>query len=105
MDVALGDTANSTMRASTSKAWSWANMVIAGQKAAKQASAQEVAEDRQVPEGHRADIGAGYCIPVGRPVRRSCTTEHLSLMNAMGGLPWALTFSYGRALQAAALQA
>jgi fructose-bisphosphate aldolase class I len=32
-------------------------------------------------------------------------TEHLSLMNAGGGLPWALTFSYGRALQAAALQA
>ena len=32
-------------------------------------------------------------------------TEHLSLMNAMGGLPWALTFSYGRALQAAALKA
>lgn len=32
-------------------------------------------------------------------------TEHLSLMNAMGGLPWVLTFSYGRALQAAALQA
>ena len=30
-------------------------------------------------------------------------TEHLSFMNAMGGLPWALTFSYGRALQAAAL--
>jgi fructose-bisphosphate aldolase class I len=26
-------------------------------------------------------------------------------MNAMGNLPWALTFSYGRALQAAALQA
>ncbi len=26
-------------------------------------------------------------------------------MNAMGGLPWALTFSYGRALQAAALKA
>jgi fructose-bisphosphate aldolase class I len=32
-------------------------------------------------------------------------TEHLSLMNAMGGLPWPLTFSYGRALQAAALKA
>jgi fructose-bisphosphate aldolase class I len=32
-------------------------------------------------------------------------TEHLSLMNAIGGLPWALTFSYGRALQAAALSA
>jgi fructose-bisphosphate aldolase class I len=26
-------------------------------------------------------------------------------MNAAGGLPWTLTFSYGRALQAAALSA
>jgi fructose-bisphosphate aldolase class I len=26
-------------------------------------------------------------------------------MNALGPLPWALTFSYGRALQAAALKA
>jgi len=32
-------------------------------------------------------------------------TAHLSAMNAMGDLPWALTFSYGRALQAAALKA
>jgi fructose-bisphosphate aldolase class I len=32
-------------------------------------------------------------------------THHLSLMNATGGLPWNLTFSYGRALQAAALKA
>ena len=32
-------------------------------------------------------------------------TAHLSLMNAAGRLPWKLTFSYGRALQAAALKA
>jgi fructose-bisphosphate aldolase class I len=32
-------------------------------------------------------------------------TEHLSLMNGIGGVPWRLTFSYGRALQAAALSA
>ena len=32
-------------------------------------------------------------------------TAHLAAMNAMYDLPWALTFSYGRALQAAALQA
>lgn len=32
-------------------------------------------------------------------------TEHLAIMNKMGPLPWALTFSYGRALQAAALKA
>ena len=31
-------------------------------------------------------------------------TEHLSLMNQVGGLPWALTFSYGRALQDSALK-
>jgi fructose-bisphosphate aldolase class I len=31
-------------------------------------------------------------------------TEHLSLMNAAGNLPWKMTFSYGRALQAAALK-
>ena len=28
-------------------------------------------------------------------------TAHLSAMNAMGPMPWGLTFSYGRALQAA----
>src|SRR5260221_270671 len=28
-------------------------------------------------------------------------TAHLSAMNAIGNLPWPLTFSYGRALQAA----
>jgi fructose-bisphosphate aldolase class I len=32
-------------------------------------------------------------------------TAHLSLMNAAGPLPWKLTFSYGRALQADALKA
>jgi fructose-bisphosphate aldolase class I len=32
-------------------------------------------------------------------------TAHLHFMNAMGNAPWKLTFSYGRALQAAALKA
>lgn len=32
-------------------------------------------------------------------------TAHLSAMNAMGPLPWKLTFSYGRALQSSALTA
>jgi fructose-bisphosphate aldolase class I len=32
-------------------------------------------------------------------------TLHLSLMNAAGSLPWALTFSYGRALQDTSLRA
>ena len=32
-------------------------------------------------------------------------TAHLDAMNRIGGLPWKLTFSYGRALQAAPQQA
>lgn len=32
-------------------------------------------------------------------------TEHLAIMNRMGPLPWELSFSYGRALQAPALNA
>ena len=38
-------------------------------------------------------------------MRTSLVSHTLSLMNAAGPLPWALTFSYGRALQAAALGA
>ncbi|MEM8662964.1 MAG: class I fructose-bisphosphate aldolase [Pseudomonadota bacterium] len=32
-------------------------------------------------------------------------TEHLAIMNRIGGFPWKMTFSYGRALQQAALKA
>lgn len=81
------------------------NMIIAGQKASKQASAQEVAEKTvkclkaTVPSSVPgiAFLSGGQSDEVA--------TEHLSRMNAIGGLPWALTFSYGRALQAAALSA
>jgi fructose-bisphosphate aldolase class I len=31
-------------------------------------------------------------------------TAHLNAMNAIGGVPWELSFSYGRALQDAALK-
>ena len=33
------------------------------------------------------------------------STEHLNMMNKIGGFPWKLSFSYGRALQASALSA
>lgn len=81
------------------------SMVIAGQKSPKQISAQEVAE--QTVKVLRA------CVPSAVPgiaflsggQSDEQATEHLSRMNALGGLPWKLTFSYGRALQAAALKA
>lgn len=81
------------------------NMVIAGQKCPKQASPQEVAE--RTVHCLKASVPAavpGIAFLSGGQTDEQAT-EHLSLMNAMGNLPWKLTFSYGRALQAAALKA
>ena len=81
------------------------NMVISGTNCKEQAGVQEVAEKtvkcllENVPEdlpgiaflsGGQSDIDA---------------TAHLDAMNKIGGFPWKLSFSYGRALQQAALKA
>lgn len=81
------------------------NMVIAGQKCADQASAEEVAEAtiRCLKSTVPAAVGGIAFLSGGQSDLQA--TEHLSLMNASGNLPWALTFSYGRALQQAALKA
>ncbi len=81
------------------------NMVIAGNKAERQASPQEVAE--------RTVKVLKDCVPAAVPgiaflsggQSDELATEHLSLINQIGDLPWKVTFSYGRALQAAALKA
>jgi fructose-bisphosphate aldolase class I len=81
------------------------NMVIPGKKAANQASPEQIAEatvrtlKRQVPS---AVPGIAFLSGGQSPTD---ATLHLSLMHAAGPLPWALTFSYGRALQEDALQA
>jgi len=81
------------------------NMVIPGKKAASQASPEQIAEatvrtlKRQVPS---AVPGIAFLSGGQSPTD---ATLHLSLMHAAGPLPWALTFSYGRALQEDALQA
>ena len=81
------------------------NMVISGQKAPKRASREEVAEKtlkilkRTVP----AAVPGIAFLSGGQSDEDA--TAHLHLMNAAGPLPWKLTFSYGRALQAAALKA
>jgi len=81
------------------------NMVIAGQKCAQQAGADEVAEKtiRCLKSTVPAAVPGIAFLSGGQS--DEAATRHLSLMNAAGGLPWALTFSYGRALQAAALKA
>ena len=81
------------------------NMVTSGKDCAEQASVEEVAHKTlecltsNVPEqlpgitflsGGQSDVLA---------------TAHLAAMNKIGGFPWKLSFSYGRALQASALVA
>ncbi len=81
------------------------NMVISGKKCAKQASHEEVAEQtlkvlkRCVP----AAVPGIAFLSGGQSSQDA--TAHLHYMNAAGPLPWTLTFSYGRALQADALKA
>jgi fructose-bisphosphate aldolase, class I len=77
------------------------NMVIPGKKSGKKASAQEVAE--------KTVMVLKLCVPAAVPAIAFLSggqsdeeaTAHLDAMNKIAGLPWALTFSYGRALQAA----
>mgnify|MGYP001220602104 FL=1 len=82
------------------------NMVIAGSDCAKQNSVDEVAHAtissllRTVPSAV-----PGIVFLSGGQSEKSATT-HLNAMNALHhGLPWQLSFSYGRALQASALKA
>lgn len=81
------------------------NMVVSGKKNAVQAGVEEVAEKtirvlkRCVPS---AVPGIAF-LSGGQSDEEA--TAHLNAMNAIGNLPWNLTFSYGRALQAPALKA
>ncbi len=85
------------------------NMVVSGAKCPTQAGVQEVAE-RTLKLLKRRVPGAvpGIAFLSGGQ-SDELATAHLDAMNkigaAAGGLPWKLTFSYGRALQAAALKA
>lgn len=81
------------------------NMVIAGKNCPEQADAEQVAEltVRCLKSTVPAAVPGIAFLSGGQSDEQA--TENLHLMNAIGGLPWALTFSYGRALQAAALKA
>ena len=81
------------------------NMVISGKKCPSQAGVQEVAEATiRVLKQHVPGAVPGIAFLSGGQ-SDELATAHLNAMNAIGDLPWKLTFSYGRALQAAALQA
>ena len=77
------------------------NMAVAGKKSGKNASVEEVAE--------RTVRMLKACVPAAVPGIAFLSggqsdeeaTAHLDAMNRIDNLPWRLTFSYGRALQAA----
>jgi len=77
------------------------NMVIAGKKCPKRASVEEVAEKTiRVLKACVPPAVPGIAFLSGGQSDEEATA-HLDAMNRMGALPWKLTFSYGRALQAA----
>src|SRR5438270_2824666 len=80
------------------------NMVLSGKERPQQASVQEVAEatvrcmKRVVP----AAVPGLVFLSGGQTDQQA--TEHLNAMNQLPDLPWQLSFTYGRALQAPVLK-
>src|SRR3954468_1651938 len=81
------------------------NMVMPGYSSPQQASVQEVAE--ATVRCFRATVPAAVpgIVFLSGGQSDELATAHLNAMNQLGDLPWQLSFSYGRALQAPALQA
>ncbi|MDH4987736.1 fructose-bisphosphate aldolase class I [Aminobacter anthyllidis] len=77
------------------------NMVISGKKAARKASAEEIAEKtiKLFRETVPAAVPGIAFLSGGQSDEEA--TANLNAINAIGPHPWKLTFSYGRALQAA----
>jgi fructose-bisphosphate aldolase class I len=77
------------------------NMAVSGKKSAKQAGVDEVAEKtvRLLKNCVPSAVPGIAFLSGGQSDEEA--TAHLNAMNRIGGLPWKLTFSYGRALQSA----
>ena len=77
------------------------NMVVPGKKSGKRASVAEVAEETvRVLKATVPAAVPGIAFLSGGQSDEDATA-HLDAINKLGPLPWRVTFSYGRALQAA----
>ncbi|WP_440958754.1 class I fructose-bisphosphate aldolase [Oceanicaulis sp. LC35] len=81
------------------------NMVIAGKKCADQASREEVAEMTVQCLLNTVPAAVPGIAFLSGGQSDEDATAHLNIMNEGFDLPWPMTFSYGRALQAAPLKA
>lgn len=80
-----------------------ASMVISGAKASDRADVDEVAEATVQCLLNTVPAALGGIVFLSGGQSDTEATAHLDAMNRMGGMPWPLSFSYGRALQAPAL--
>lgn len=80
------------------------NMVLSGKECPKQAGVTEVAEAtvRTLKRCVPSSVPGIVFLSGGQSPEEA--TAHLNAMNALGSHPWELSFSYGRALQAPALE-
>jgi fructose-bisphosphate aldolase class I len=80
------------------------SMVLPGKDSKITASHDHVAEQtlRCLKENVPANLAGVVFLSGGQSDENS--TIHLDLMNKIGGLPWPLSFSYGRGIQAPALK-
>tara|TARA_R110000824_G_scaffold390760_3_gene587579 strand:- start:60476 stop:61492 length:1017 start_codon:yes stop_codon:yes gene_type:complete len=77
------------------------NMVVSGKKCPTQAGVQEVAEKTIKVFKRTVPAAVPGIVFLSGGQSDELATAHLDAMNKIGNLPWALSFSYGRALQAA----
>jgi fructose-bisphosphate aldolase class I len=81
------------------------NMVLSGYEASDRADVQTVAEQTVKALSNTVPASVPGIVFLSGGQTDEDATAHLNAMNAMGPLPWQLSFSYGRALQAPALKA
>jgi fructose-bisphosphate aldolase class I len=81
------------------------NMVLAGYSGSEQAGVAEVAEATVRCLRHHVPAAVPGIVFLSGGQSDELATEHLDAINRLGPQPWAISFSYGRALQDAAQHA
>jgi fructose-bisphosphate aldolase, class I len=81
------------------------NMVVSGSVAPTQAGVEEVAAATLACLRDHVPASVPGIVFLSGGQSDEAATAHLNAMNQLGGAPWQLSFSYGRALQAPALKA
>ena len=77
------------------------NMIISGKKNANRANVQQVAEATVAALKATVPVAVPGIAYLSGGQSDEEATAHLDAMNRIGGFPWKMTYSYGRALQAA----